>query len=78
MKKNKELSLHEKAIRLIEGGVVEISGHFVRAICVDTPYACNECDMDSACNDPIKSLCEECDEITHRWHILRFVCKKNK
>lgn len=61
-------SIHEKAIRLIEGGIVEIS-----CLCVrmgHSPYIfdpCFGCDMDCLCHkgNPICDLCEECDSITN-------------
>lgn len=60
-------SMHEKAIRLIEGGIVEVSGLCVRM--GYSPYIidpCFCCDMDSLCHkgNPICDLCEECDSIT--------------
>ena len=74
MKKNFD-PLYAKAIRLVEGGVVEINGHFVRAIGViseDSP--CYLCDMDSACNEDMSNLCHEVDVYTHSPHILKFAC----
>ena len=66
--KDKHESVHEKAIRLIEGGIVEVSG-----LCVSmchSPYIfdpCFSCDMDCLCHkgNPICELCEECDSITN-------------
>ena len=60
-------TIHEKAIRLIEGGVVEISGMSV--IMRHEPYIfdpCYVCDMDCLCHkgNDICNLCEECDLIT--------------
>lgn len=69
--------LHDKAVRLAEGGVVEINGHFVRAIgvvCVDCP--CYLCSMDSACNDEMSDLCAEVDGYTRSNHILKFAYKQ--
>ena len=61
--KKKELSLHDKAVRLCEGGVVEFQGHFLRAgdyYGDDNPcYYCNMTD-----------LCAECDDLTDTKHIL--------
>ena len=67
MKHNNE-SIHEKAIRLIEGGIVEVSG-----LCVlmgrapDSLDSCYCCDIDCLCHkgNPICELCEECDSITN-------------
>ena len=66
MKHNNE-SIHEKAIRLIEGGIVEVSG-----LCVkmgrEPAYLdpCYCCEMDCLCHkgNPICDLCEECNSIT--------------
>ena len=78
MGKNSEQTLHEKAIRLIEGGVVEISGHFVRAIRVYCEEGCHLCEMDSACDSDMIDLCSECEMITNKRYILRFAYKKDK
>lgn len=66
--KDKHESVHEKAIRLIEGGIVEVSGLCVR-MC-HSPYIfdpCFCCDMGYFCRkgNPICELCEECDSITN-------------
>lgn len=63
----KEDSLHEKAIRLIEGGVVEVQGLRVRLgrqRYIFEPCLC--CEMDSLCHngDDMCSLCLECDRMT--------------
>lgn len=75
--KNKELSLHDKAVRLCEGGVVEFQGHFLRAgdyYGDDNP--CLYCNMDSICNLDMTDLCAECDGLTHSSHILILVNKQ--
>lgn len=59
--------VHKKAIRLIEGGIVEVSGLCVmmgRApVYLDT---CYYCDINILCHhgNSICDLCEECDRIT--------------
>ena len=66
MKHNNE-SIHEKAIRLIEGGIIEVSG-----LCVRIGHSpnifdpCYVCEMDCLCHkgNPICDLCEECESIT--------------
>lgn len=68
--------LHEKAIRLIEGGIVEVSGLCVRAkqvYCGSDP--CFVCEMDCLCHqgNPICDLCEECDNITNEHYFLILV-----
>lgn len=70
------MSVHEKALRLIEGGVVPCNGLAVRAI--DFPFddnACMTCEMDSACNMDMVDLCAECDTITHTKHYLKLVSR---
>ena len=72
-KQSKEMGLHDKAIRLLEGGVVHCSGHAVRAIdVIDNDNVCMLCGMDSACDYEMVELCAECDSITHSKHILKF------
>ena len=68
------MSVHEKALRLIEGGLVACNGLVVRAIDVTgDDIACNYCDMGSACNMDMTELCAECDGITHTRHYLELV-----
>lgn len=78
----KQTEIHEKAIRLIEGGHVEIDGHFVFAqIASDQYYPCECCEMDSICTQDSESMmdvCAECDEITGEKHILTLVCSGGK
>lgn len=57
------MSIHEKAIRLAEGGIVEIDGYFVRAVQFfgnDTP--CNYCEMDCICGGLAPNMTELCEE----------------
>lgn len=75
MEHNNE-GIHEKAIRLIEGGIVEVSG-----LCVRMGRApgyldsCYCCEMDCLCHkgNPICDLCEECDSITREYCFLILV-----
>ena len=67
-------SLHAMAVRLAEGGIVEIGGQFVRAkkvVCVDNP--CNLCNMDCVCGEELSKLCSEVDKYTHSPNILEFL-----
>ncbi len=76
MKKNFD-PLYEKAVRLAEGGIVEIAGHFVRA--VNVPGAecpCDLCEMDSACRKEMTDLCAELDAYTRSKNLLKFAYKK--
>lgn len=73
MSKRKEMTLHDKAVRLCEGGVVECSGHYVRAKEIPDGFCpCMECSMDSACDMEMTDLCAECDGLTRTPHILFF------
>ena len=59
-------SVHKKAIRLVEGGEVEVDGHSVRLVkypCIVDPCFC--CEMDS--------LCHIGNEIREPGHICRIV-----
>lgn len=60
-------SVHEKAIRLIEGGIIDVEGHSVKL--VKEPYIfdpCFCCEMDCLCHSRSEmcEVCKECDEIT--------------
>ena len=75
--KKKVDTLYAKAVRLAEGGIAEINGHFVRAIGVvyeDSP--CYLCDMDSICNEDMSDLCAEVDNYTRSPHILKLAYKQ--
>ena len=66
-------TLHDKAIRLLEGGIVEVDNHWVKAesLC-DNTDTCYACSMDSACSWEISELCFEVDCISGKPHILKF------
>lgn len=79
MSKSKCNSIHEKAIRLREGGVVEVDGHFVRAVKVGFVYnTCELCEMDCLCHFGTEMLdvCKECDSINGDYYYLKLVNKK--
>ena len=62
-------SIHEKAIRLIEGGIVVIKGHFVMlAANTNSIDPCFYCDMDSLCHfgSEMQLVCRECDIISQK------------
>lgn len=64
---NREKEIHDKAIRLIKGGIVEVDG-----LCVTLKYGvenisvCPDCEMNSICRQgcSINDLCVACDLIT--------------
>lgn len=72
-KTTKQMSLHDMAVRLCEGGIVKCSGHYIKAKDVGKEeHPCWLCSMDSACNQEMCDLCFECDELTRSGHILYF------
>lgn len=76
---NREKEIHEKAIRLIEGGIVEVGGHCVMMKrSYDELVPCPDCDMDCLCRSEtdICDLCLECDWITG--DICFFVLMENE
>lgn len=76
-KTTKQMSLHDMAVRLCEGGIVECSGQFLKAKdVVSEDHLCFMCPMDSACTQEICDLCFECDELTGSGHILYFANEK--
>ena len=79
MSKSKYDIIHEKAIRLIEGGVVEVDGLSVRAINIGSEYECCEiCDMDCLCliDTEMLKVCEQCDWISAGNYYLKLVNAK--
>ena len=76
MGKKKNLCILEKATKLIEGGVVEINGHYVRAVEVENYIPCNDCIMDSVCNIDMCDLCGECEAISNKMYILQLTINK--
>ena len=71
-----EKELHEKAVRLCEGGTVEVNGHFVKAVVVNgIGVECDVCEMDSICRMDMVDLCCECDAYDRKCHILKLACQ---
>lgn len=74
----KKLTIHDKAIRLLEGGVVEINCNWFRAKRLSEYYqdtSCMECNLDSICQNEHVDVCCECDAISQRKCILELVNK---
>lgn len=78
----KQATVYQKAIRLIEGGHVEIDGLMVRAVklhiinpedfyCI----ACEECEMDCLCKDLMAEVCHRIYCITNAEYYLELVSK---
>lgn len=75
MRKRKEMTIREKAVRLCEGGVVWCMGHYVKAKTVKpNDFPCYDCKMDSICQDEMCDLCAECDTLTNKCYMLVLVC----
>lgn len=69
--KLKSTSIHDLAIRLIEGGIVQYDGQFVKAIeALDPDAPCLECTMYSACSLQLMELCAAVDGISNIGHCL--------
>ena len=63
------MSVHDKAIRLLEGGLVEIGGNWFYLKILPYDYDesdCYECELGSICQDAHKEVCAECSEIGDR------------
>ena len=65
-KNDNPLSVHDKAVRLLEGGSVEIDSNWFRlATAEGDSDACFECELDSICGWDHVVVCAEVDFI-HR------------
>lgn len=63
----KEKEIHNKAIRLLEGGIENVDGHNVTLRkCTNDEDACMICEMDSICRigTEMYLVCIECDNIS--------------
>ena len=63
----KEKEIHDKAIRLLEGGIVEVDGHGVKiGKCPIEAFSCDRCEMDSICHmgTEMCAVCTECEYIS--------------
>ena len=71
----KQVTLHDKAVRLVEGGVVECAGHFVRfERCPEDHIGCEVCEMDCICRMEMTDLCAECCSLIDSDGYLRLTC----
>ena len=62
-------TVHDKAIRLIEGGIVEIEGNLFRLKRFPEYFddnTCNECELDSMCHWEHVQICEVCEAISNQ------------
>lgn len=78
-KTTRQMSLHEMAVRLCEGGEVFFMGYWLKAKELPNDvFPCEECKMDCICHlgEPLCDLCHECDEYTNTPHLLYFACER--
>lgn len=69
--KKKKLTLHQKAIRLLEGGFVDVDGHSVAAkVAPNDDFSCDICEMDSICHAEMSELCNEVSYIKQKDYYL--------
>lgn len=72
------MTTHDKAIRLLEGGAVEIDANWFKLVKLPEDYdgnPCMECDLDSICRMEHTDVCGECDAISRRRCYLRLASK---
>ena len=70
-KKQKELTVHEMAVRLCEGGSVWYLGHNLRAgIACSEDFPCDLCHVDCECHEQMAELCRQMDWYDGKRHYL--------
>ena len=72
------MNIHDKAIRLLEGGFVKIDGNWfkVRKLPADyEDHACMICELDSLCTMEHTDVCAECEVISKRKCFLELAIK---
>lgn len=66
-------SLHDLAVGLCEGAMIEFNSLFIRAKVVEyVDDPCDVCDMDCLCHEEMSDLCAECDAYDGKRHKLVF------
>jgi len=69
----KNMSLHDMAVRLAEGGIVDFGGYTIKAKDVgQEENPCYLCSIDSVCTMDLVDLCAEVDGYTRSKHIIMF------
>lgn len=72
------ISQHDKAVRLVEGGFVWQNGHYIGALKVESEdEPCFLCNMDSICDMEMCDLCGECECLSHDKYLLYLVTYKD-
>ena len=72
----KRETIHNKAIRLVEGGQVDVDGHCVKMKQATGAWrSCTQCEMDSICRfaSEMSEVCNECDIISRKDCYLELV-----
>lgn len=75
------MTVHDKAIRLLEGGVVEIEANWFGLARLSDDRSidsCLECKLDSICKQEHVEVCEECDAISGGVCCLRLVSNEQE
>lgn len=65
----KKMTVHDKAIRLLEGGIVQIEGKRFRVKRFPDYYdgiTCFDCSLQSICRQEHLNICAECEAISNR------------
>lgn len=71
-----KMSVHDKAVRLCEGGLVEIDGNVVRLVrCNTSGYLCMVCEMDCLCHEEMAEICSECENLIKIGCYLKLVTR---
>lgn len=73
------MTIHDKAIRLVEGGIVEIDSNWFRLIQLPDDYEdvpCMVCDLDSICRMEHTDVCGECEAISNKRCYLQLASEK--
>lgn len=67
MVKRMIMTVHDKVIRLLEGGIVEIESDSFRLLRLSDDLDvddCCECELDSICREEHRNICAECSAIS--------------
>lgn len=76
MKNRIIMKVHNKAIRLLEGGAININGNWFKLKQyprIDGFCPCNECNLDSICREEHLAVCQECNYISGKKCCLHLV-----
>ena len=74
----KKMTVHDKAIRLLEGGTVDIDANWFRVKRFPDDYdgyPCEECELDSICRMEHTVVCGECEAISKQRCMLELACR---